>query len=95
MNVLSRVWRVYADPAKSEAASFLKVMIPIEVVCFAVRVTNDLLEWPPLFAGLVSGTTLTQVLLWYAMLAFVRQRDEARAELANHEKITSRSTVTR
>lgn len=75
MNVLRRAWRVYADPAASEAAGWLKVLIPLEFAAFVYRLFAPA-DWPP-----VSGVTFLQVCLWYALLWFVRQRDEARAEL--------------
>jgi hypothetical protein len=81
VNVLRRAWRVYADPATSGAARFAKVLLPIEIVYFTIRLVNDLFDWPPILASLATGTTLEQVLLWYALLWFVRERDEARAEL--------------
>jgi hypothetical protein len=50
-------------------------MIPIEYAAWHYRLfAPD--DWPAL-----SGTTLVQVGLWCAVLWFVRERDEARAEL--------------
>ncbi|MBB6556178.1 hypothetical protein [Nonomuraea rubra] len=66
---------MYADPASSEAAGFLKVMIPLELAAWLYRVFAPE-EWPAL-----SGTTLLQVATWYLALWFVRERDAARAEL--------------
>lgn len=73
MNLCRRAWRVYADPAGSEAAAWLKTLIPLEIAAFVYRVAAPE-DWPH-----VSGTTLTQVCLWCLLLWFVRQRDEARA----------------
>jgi hypothetical protein len=73
VKVFHRAWRVYADPAASEAAGWLKVLIPLEFAAFAYRLfAPD--DWPP-----VSGVTFVQA--WYALLWVVRQRDQARAEL--------------
>ncbi|MEU6725513.1 hypothetical protein ABZ917_17540 [Nonomuraea wenchangensis] len=74
MPALSRVWRVYADPAGSEAATFLKVMVPLAVAGYVVRVAFPD-GWVRVF-----GNTLAEAVLWYALLWVVRQRDEARAE---------------
>lgn len=75
MNAVRRAWRTYADPAASDAAASLKVLIPLEMVGFALKVT-----WPDLW-GRSIGVTLVEIVLLYLMLRFVRQRDEARAEL--------------
>jgi hypothetical protein len=75
VRILYGFWRIYADPAKSEAAKALKVLIPLEIASFAYRMWAPE-EWPRL-----AGTNLMQIFLWYALLWFVRQRDEARAQL--------------
>ena len=80
MNVFRRAWRVYADPSESEAASWLRVLIPLEMVSLTFRVVVP--DWRSL-----SGTTLVSIVFMYAALWFVRQRDEARAEL--RARITS------
>lgn len=74
MSVLRRAWRVWADPAESEAAHFLKVMVPLAVAGYVVRVAFPD-GWPRIFSN-----TLTEAGLWFALLWVVRQRDEARAE---------------
>ncbi|SET49529.1 hypothetical protein [Nonomuraea wenchangensis] len=79
MTVLSRVWRVYADPAKSEAAAWLKTLLPVEIVSWLYRVAAPE-EWPRL-----AWTTLWDVVLVAALLWVVRQRDEARAEVKTYE----------
>jgi hypothetical protein len=73
--LLHRAWRVYADPPESPAARNLKVLIPLSIAGFATRLATPN-DWPTL-----SGTTLVEIGLWYALLWFVRQRDEARAQL--------------
>jgi hypothetical protein len=73
--VIRTLWGVYAAPAESEAAKTLKVLIPLEVAGFVYRLVAPA-DWPAL-----SGTTLMQVCLWLALLWFVRQRDQARAEI--------------
>lgn len=75
MNVLARAWRVYADPATSEAVAGIRWMIPIDFAAWLYRLFAPA-DWPAL-----SSTTLLQVCLWYALLWFVRERDAARAEL--------------
>lgn len=75
MNAFRRAWRVYADPAESDAAASLKALIPLEIVGFVLKVT-----WPELW-GRSIGVTVVEIALLYLMLRFVRQRDEARAEL--------------
>ncbi|WP_101791008.1 hypothetical protein [Nonomuraea indica] len=69
------LWRAYSAPAESEAARTLKVLIPLEIAAFAYRLVAPA-GWPAL-----SGTTFMQVCLWLALLWFVRQRDQARAEI--------------
>ena len=73
VNALRRAWRVYADPAESEAAHFLKVMVPLAAVGYVVRVAFPD-GWPRIFSN-----TLAEAGLWCALLWVVRQRDEARA----------------
>lgn len=74
VNALRRAWRVWADPAESEAAHFLKLMVPLAVAGFVLRVAFPD-GWPRIFSN-----TLAEAGLWYALLWVVRQRDEARAE---------------
>ena len=75
MNVLCRAWRVYAAPAGSEAAMMVKGMIPIEIAAWLYLVLAPE-DWSHL-----SGSTLLEIGLWSALLWFIRQRDEARAEV--------------
>lgn len=75
MNALRRAWRIYADPAASDAAASLKFLIPLELVGFVLKVT-----WPDTWRGSI-GVTVVEIVLLYLMLRFVRQRDEARTEL--------------
>lgn len=78
MSAPSRAWRVWADPAESEAAHFLKLMVPLAAVGYALRVAFPD-GWPRIFSN-----TLAEAGLWYALLWVVRQRDEARAEVKAH-----------
>jgi hypothetical protein len=78
VNALRRAWRVYADPAESEAAHFLKLMVPLAVAGFVLRVAFPD-GWPRIFSN-----TLAEAALWFALLWVVRQRDEARAEVKAH-----------
>lgn len=75
MTFLRRAWRVYAAPARSEAASLLKLMVPASVAGFVYHVAAPE-GWPP-----VAFDTLTEVALWCALLWAVWQRDDARAAL--------------
>jgi hypothetical protein len=75
VNTLQRAWHVYAYLAQSEAAKSLKVFLLAEIVMLAYRLWAPE-DWPP-----ISYATLMQVVLWYALLWFVRERDEARAQL--------------
>jgi hypothetical protein len=75
VNLPRRCWHVYADPAGSETASLLKVMVPASVAGFVYHVAAPE-GWPP-----VAFDTLTEVVLWCALLWVVRQRDDARAAL--------------
>lgn len=80
VNVFRRAWRVYADPSESEAASWLRVLIPLEMVSLGFRVLVP--DWRSL-----SGATLVSIVSMYAALWFVRQRDEAWSELKARDRV--------
>lgn len=84
VRVLRVYWHVYAAPAKSDAAKVLKVVLPLEIVALAYRMLAPE-EWPTL-----SGVTLLQVLMWYLMLWFVRERDEARTQSVRRSEAARR-----
>ena len=71
MNLLRRVWRVYADRAGSDTARELKAVIPFVVALVAAQTVTG---WR------VPLATPMDVVWLCALLWVVRQRDEARAE---------------
>ncbi|MEU4410733.1 hypothetical protein AB0F88_40035 [Streptosporangium sp. NPDC023963] len=77
MSVLRRAWRVLADPPTSEAASFIRVMVPIWALAALLSLVPG---WPVPLARLVD------VLWLYVVLVVVRQRDEARADARQAER---------
>ncbi|MFI6296834.1 hypothetical protein ACIBEJ_34955 [Nonomuraea sp. NPDC050790] len=76
MNALSRAWHVYADPAETDAATQLKLMLlPYAVITYVASL---------FFADLDQVfyvASPSDIYLLYALLWVVRQRDEARARL--------------
>lgn len=86
MKILSRAWRVYADPASSTAAYTLRVLIAFWLAAVLLRVALtgvaevDVSFLPPLHRLIDIGWA-------YALLWFVRQRDEARAEMRARDRV--------
>lgn len=75
-NALYRAWRVYADPPRSEAARNARALLLMAIAGFVYRLLATYFGWPPF-----SGVTVWEIVLSYALLVIVRQRDEARAAL--------------
>lgn len=74
---LVRAWHVSSGPAQSEAARNLKVLILLLVLQAVLRIVLPS-PWDLILGG---GARFSDAVLMYAMLWFVRQRDEARAAL--------------
>jgi hypothetical protein len=86
VNAVRRVWRVYADPASSTAAYALRALIAFWGAAVLLRVTLaglagvDASILPPLHRLIDMGWA-------YAVLWFVRQRDEAQAGLQARDRV--------
>lgn len=72
MSVLRRAWRVLVAPPQSRAAYYFIFLIAIWSAAIAFRAVAGW-EWPPELDRVV------HVMWAYAVLWFVRERDEARA----------------
>lgn len=73
--MIRRAWHVLADPPASTLAFVVALLIPIELILIALA----------LLRGSHPGFVLARVVLLVAafvVLAVVRQRDRARAEVA-------------
>lgn len=75
MKLLRRAVRVWSDPAGSEAASTVKMMLPLAILGCLLRPIM-----PPALSFIFNDSWL-EVVLWYSLLVVIRQRDEARARV--------------
>jgi succinate-acetate transporter protein len=83
MSILLGCWRIFAAPAQSKGAKIFKVFVVIEAVSFVLTVLLPKAGYPHLSLRYFSGVSgaLMDVVAWYMVLWYVRERDNLRVLL--------------
>jgi hypothetical protein len=84
-------WRIFADPAKSWSASLFKALVVVAAAFLALNVALPEVGVPYFSRAHVVDVmdSLADLLVWYLVLIFVRERDEARAQVKACSHVSS------
>jgi hypothetical protein len=88
--VMRIYWQVYAAPAKSWSAKVFKVLVVVAVAFVVLDVALPGVDVPYFSRAHVMEImdSLADLLGWYLVLMFVRERDEARAQVKACSHVT-------